>query len=839
VCQGVLLTSKEMGETAQTLVDFDPYNYVPPPVPLLDPATLVDPCLSPNSRLSRGQHRAKAAVLDRVKGRRNRTCDRNSSDKGQDRSLFSLVPIEVEKAFCTDDFSRTDQQIPIAEPCTCQFPSPDYLHTKAHFPLVPTPIPLIYRDYTDHLFDLGKAYSKYPCVYHRPRTEDFSHFTDNLLDPGLPAYGGSAEQGDCSRHRKAKQQRIKREAQALSYSEFVFDSYFESGNLDRAVIVGPNEFHLFLTPDSNTQGYTQWFSFSIRNQHRGQSISLSLVNFTKNGSPFGRGMKPSALSLARARLYGTSWAKTGYDVRYLKNSLPRGNKGLGTYYTLSFSYTFTYDNDTVCFAYAEPYTYTRLCRFLGELKQAVGREVRVEEKTLAKTVGGLNCAYVLVGDYSSGSKKKVGVTARVHPGETVGSFMVEGLLRFLVSAHPAAAYLRRACDFYVVPMLNPDGVVMGNTRTGLVGVDLNRKWDQPDPTLHPVISAAKELLSGSTCFIDLHGHSKKDFCFMYGNSFSRQDERFWASRFLPICMAKLTAHFSYPFCYFFNSQSHDKAARTVMFSEKRVLHSFTLEASFNGSCSGEKKTEFDPTVLREIGCKLGESIYGLMAYLLKKSGKEVSTQDGVYSLANQLISRLKQTRAKPIYKSPAASVSTGQEEEADITDKEPAEAPESTEINEEASDSDPESDNLPPAEFVSLQQAITCAIHSLPKVSAADSSPQRRLLKASSKLLYKDPVERIQLHFLGPSHTQSPLSHSPFHYRKPPFQDEDSSPPVERVSRGSLVPMRKYAQVLSAIRRKSHSPGETTRTPKDMGLEGYLQLVREVRRKLVSRVPAL
>lgn len=824
-----------MGELPQALLDFDPYNYVSPPLPLLDPASLVEP-LSPNSRLSRAQHRAKG-VLARAKGKRNRTCDREVSEKGEGRTLLSLVPIEAEKAFCTDSFINSDQPNS-TEPCTCRALSTDYIRTKTNFPIVSTPIPLLYRDYTDHLFDLGKAYSKYPCVYHRPRTEDFSQFAENLLDPSLPVYGGNTEQGDCLRHSKAQQQRLKREAQALSYSEFVFDSYFESGNLDRVVMVGPNEFHLFLTPDSNTQGYTQWFSFSVSNQHRGQSITLSLVNFTKNGSPFGRGMKPSVLSLARARLYGTSWAKGGYDVSYLKNSIPRGNKGLGTYYTLSFSYTFAYDSDTVCFAYAEPYTYTRLCKFLEELKQAAGREVRIEAKTLAKTVGGLNCAYVLVGDNSSGPKKKVGVTARVHPGETVGSFMVEGLLRFLVSSHPAAAYLRRACDCYVVPMLNPDGVVLGNTRTGLVGVDLNRKWDQPDPTLQPVISAAKELLSGSICFIDLHGHSKKDFCFMYGNSFSRQDERFWASRFLPICMAKLTAHFSYPFCYFFNSQSHDKAARTVMFTEKKVLHSFTLEASFNGSCSGEKKTEFDSMVLREIGSKLGESIYGLMAYLLKKSGKDVSTQDGVYSLANQLVSRLKQTRTKPLCKGPAVASASVPEEEAEAGKDEAIELQESPEANEEGSDSDPEGDNLPPAEFVSLQQAITCAIHSLPRVSITDSPPQRRLLKTNSKLLFKDPVERIQLRFLGPSKTQSPLQRPSLHCRKPPFQDEDSAP-VDRESRGSLVPMRRYAQVLRAIRRKSHSPGETTRTPKDMGLEGYLQLVREVRRKLVSRVPAL
>ena len=32
--------------------------------------------------------------------------------------------------------------------------------------------------------------------------------------------------------------------------------------------------------------------------------------------------------------------------------------------------------------------------------------------------------------------------------------------------------------FYIVPMLNPDGVVAGNYRTSLFGKDLNRTFNQ-------------------------------------------------------------------------------------------------------------------------------------------------------------------------------------------------------------------------------------------------------------------------------------------------------------------------------------------------------------------------
>jgi hypothetical protein len=40
----------------------------------------------------------------------------------------------------------------------------------------------------------------------------------------------------------------------------------------------------------------------------------------------------------------------------------------------------------------------------------------------------------------------------------------------------------------IVPMLDPDGVINGNTRASLAGVDLNRQWVAPNAELHPEVS---------------------------------------------------------------------------------------------------------------------------------------------------------------------------------------------------------------------------------------------------------------------------------------------------------------------------------------------------------------
>ena len=61
-------------------------------------------------------------------------------------------------------------------------------------------------------------------------------------------------------------------------------------------------------------------------------------------------------------------------------------------------------------------------------------------------------------------RKIVYITARVHPGETPSSYVCQGLIEFLVSSHPIAKVLRENIVFKIIPMLNPDGVYLGNYR---------------------------------------------------------------------------------------------------------------------------------------------------------------------------------------------------------------------------------------------------------------------------------------------------------------------------------------------------------------------------------------
>ena len=73
-------------------------------------------------------------------------------------------------------------------------------------------------------------------------------------------------------------------------------------------------------------------------------------------------------------------------------------------------------------------------------------------------------------------KRTVHIHARTHPQETEGFYVTDEMINILLSESDFAQTARANCVFYIIPMYNPDGVVLGHPRTNANNIDLESNW---------------------------------------------------------------------------------------------------------------------------------------------------------------------------------------------------------------------------------------------------------------------------------------------------------------------------------------------------------------------------
>ncbi len=131
------------------------------------------------------------------------------------------------------------------------------------------------------------------------------------------------------------------------------------------------------------------------------------------------------------------WHRGCNKISYYQNGISKGNgKRYKSYYTLTFSYEFSYSDDSVFFAYCYPYTYTDLLEELNKISLDQAKTQICSRKTLCESVAGNKCEMLTITSKQNlenlPKRKGVVITARVHPGESVGSWMMKGALDFLL-----------------------------------------------------------------------------------------------------------------------------------------------------------------------------------------------------------------------------------------------------------------------------------------------------------------------------------------------------------------------------------------------------------------------
>ncbi|XP_059618270.1 cytosolic carboxypeptidase 6 [Phlebotomus argentipes] len=302
-----------------------------------------------------------------------------------------------------------------------------------------------------------------------------------------------------------------------------FDAAFETGNLGRADLVGEFEYDLFLRPDTCNPRYRFWFNFTVDNVKQDQRVIFNVVNINKKRNLFKDGMTPLVKSSGRPK-----WQRLSKSLVFFYKSPMHQNN-----YVLSFSFAFDREDEVYQFALAPPYSYSRLQSYLSVLETKFP-EHRFQRTTLCHSLQNRKLELLTIDHVEKPDKvdsknklRVIFILARTHSGESPTSFVIQGLIEFLIGNHPIAQILRSNFIFKIIPMVNPDGVFLGNNRCNLIGQDMNRTWHVATEYSHPTLWATKKLFKEfdqSDCYqidfvIDLHAHANLLGSFMYGNTY--------------------------------------------------------------------------------------------------------------------------------------------------------------------------------------------------------------------------------------------------------------------------------------------------------------------------------
>ncbi|XP_071794248.1 cytosolic carboxypeptidase 1-like [Asterias amurensis] len=462
--------------------------------------------------------------------------------------------------------------------------------------------------------------------------------------------------------------RDKRSSDQQEHSPLTFDSQFECGNLRKVIQVRQDEYDLILNSDINSNHHHQWFYFEVSSMRAGVTYRFNVINCEKTNSQFNYGMQPVLYSVREAMEGRPHWVRAGSNICYYKNNFSRSSLATGgqkgkSYYTLVFTLNFQYSNDICYLAYHFPFTYTMMKVHLLKLEASLGEwsNIYFRNQTLCETLGGNQCPVLTItsnpttldreGITQFRSRPYILLSSRVHPGESNSSWVMKGVLKFLMSSHPAASLLRDTYIFKIVPMLNPDGVINGSHRCSLVGEDLNRRWDAPNSDLHPTIYHTKGLLQylainnrNPMVFCDFHGHSRRKNVFMYGCSEAqsqlvddvaltngnRQEDTSYKT--LPRILNQLAPAFSLSSCSFVVERVKEATARVVVWKELRVPRSYTMESTYCGCDQGQYKgLQITTGMLEEMGRKFCE---GLLRLITRRSSERSASDKSQSSLSS-------------------------------------------------------------------------------------------------------------------------------------------------------------------------------------------------------------
>ncbi len=255
--------------------------------------------------------------------------------------------------------------------------------------------------------------------------------------------------------------------QGQGADDVIFNSSFDQGNLINVQYQEGNGYRYYTAEvNYSTITFTDkhwWFYYSMESV-TGKTITVSITNLLSEDIDDDRwpNIEP---------VYSYDNNNTWYRIPFSNFSCCDGN---------TFNITLAPEKDKVWIAPLPPYpTWKR-----DELIDRYNDSPYFNAEVIGQTPLGFDIIVFNITNpnYDNSAKTKIYVTAQIHSGETVGSWVAQGLINYLMNeTDETAQRLRRDYIFRINPLFNVEGVYYGISRytpfRSGAQRDLNRNWD--------------------------------------------------------------------------------------------------------------------------------------------------------------------------------------------------------------------------------------------------------------------------------------------------------------------------------------------------------------------------
>ena len=416
----------------------------------------------------------------------------------------------------------------------------------------------------------------------------------------------------------------------FNFKDITFTSEFNSGNMKQCTKIKENQFSILIASDcegkyilNKISIFKIWFYFGVISEKE-RNIKISIDNLNNFYKIFKNGYKICY------NILDENETPASYQNKYKENEEANW-KRLDTDYELNLdiesnllSIKFNFDlpkKRYVLFSFCFPWSYDKNESFLKHIKEKIKNKniyYHDEILTLSKEKRNIHLLTITSKKNIINNKKEsninglfpdknrcnlilhdkhiIFITARVHPGETPGTLMFNGILKLLIdNDNQMSKILLDNFIFKLIPIINVDGVSNGYFRLNNEGYNLNRCYLGPSPKITPENYAITKLFYFYSSnykvryYFDLHADMNVRGVYTFVNALKVFEEHVENVLFSFIFKINCS-HVDFSHCIFTQKSMGSKAkndvagkeatSRVQFYQKTGLIHTYTVESTY-------------------------------------------------------------------------------------------------------------------------------------------------------------------------------------------------------------------------------------------------------------------